>query len=225
MESKTAQSAHYSGTEGEEYFRYQRPQGEFGGMIDARFFQKYIAESDCVVDFGCGGGYLLKSLACGRRIGVEVNPTARLAAEQNGIECHASLSELQGLQADVVISNHALEHVRAPVEILTELGRLMKPKGRLVVRLPIDDWRAQRRIDPDDINHHLYTWTPQLFFNCLTEAGFEKGNIKIGIYTHAWFPGYAKAFKVLPEPIFDLGCRCFAFLRRRRQLVAIASKP
>jgi hypothetical protein len=110
------------------------------------------------------------------------------------------------------------------VEILAELGRLIKPNGLLVLILPIDDWRAQRRINPNDINYHFYTWTPQLLFNCLKEAGFDKNHIRISVYTHAWFPGYMTVYKHFPEFIFDVGCRLFAFLKKRRQLIATATK-
>jgi SAM-dependent methyltransferase len=223
-ESKHVHSAHYLGTQGEEYFRWQRVQGDVGGVITAKSFQNHIREQDCVLDFGCGGGFVLKHLSCGQRIGVEINPAARLTAKQNGIDCYSCLSELNGPIADVVISNHALEHIPSPVETLAEINSLIKPKGLLILKLPIDDWRTQRRINPSDINHHLYTWTPQLLFNCLTEAGFDKSHIQVNIYTHAWFPGYAKAYRVLPETIFDLGCGMFAFLKKRRQLIAIARK-
>jgi SAM-dependent methyltransferase len=96
MESKHVHSTHYLGTEGEEYFRWQGVKGDVWGIIGARNFQRYIREHDCVLDFGCGGGFVLKNLSCGRRIGVEVNPAARQVAKENGIECYSDLSELQG---------------------------------------------------------------------------------------------------------------------------------
>jgi SAM-dependent methyltransferase len=142
VEPKYAHSKHYLGAEGEEYFRWQGGTGEVGGLINARKFKEYINDDDCVLDFGCGGGFLLKNLSCGRRMGVEINPAARQVAKQNGIECYSDLSQVQGQLVDVVISNHALEHVPAPVEVLAELNRLMKPSGLLVLFLPIDDWRT-----------------------------------------------------------------------------------
>ncbi len=224
VKSKCDPSGHYLGTEGESYFRWQQVSGDVGGLINARSFQKYIGEQDCVLDFGCGGGFLLKNLSCGRRLGVEINPATSLVARNNGIECFADLSELPDLLVDVAISNHALEHVPAPVEILAELYRRIKPNGVLVLKLPIDDWRTQCTVNPDDINQHFYTWSPQLLFNCLRAAGFDKRRIRASVYTHAWFPGAMKAYKILPELIFDIGCRSFAILKKRRQLIAIATK-
>jgi ubiquinone/menaquinone biosynthesis C-methylase UbiE len=68
--------------------------------------------------------------------------------------------------ADVVISNHALEHaVRQPIA----LRRLLRPGGCLVLMLPING--CARSGDPTERHqHHLYTWTPLLFGNLLKEA-------------------------------------------------------
>ena len=225
MEPQTAssygQSAHYVGQEGARYFAWQRTNGSVGGSINARNFQNWIKSTDHILDFGCGGGFLAASIACQHRSGIEPNPAAREAARRNGIQCYAELSELPSGSIDVAISNHALEHVPYPIQALSELRRVMKPRGTLVLKLPIDDWRTQRKVDPDDINHHLYTWTPQLLFNCLTEAGFPRDAITISVYVHAWFPGAMGAFKVLPETLVDFGCRLFATLKKRRQLIAI----
>jgi SAM-dependent methyltransferase len=224
MDSSYGKSARYLGDAGEEYFAWQRTSGDTEGRINARSFQQYIEERDSVLDFGCGGGFLLKNIRCARRLGVEINPMAREVARENGTECYASLSELTDVQVDVAISNHALEHVPYPTQALSELRHILKPDGTLVLKLPIDDWRVQQKINPDDINHHLYTWTPQLLFNCLQEAGFDKSQINIGVITHAWFPGAIQVYQryLIPEVIFDFGCRLFAALKRRRQLFAVA---
>lgn len=225
MGTEQSQSARYLGVEGEEYFRWQRTLGSVGAVIDAKTFQKHINQSDCVLDFGCGGGFTLKNLSCGRRLGVEINPAARLVANENGVECFPDLSEVPSGIADVVISNHAIEHVPSPLAVLTDLKRVLKPNGTLVVKLPIDDWRAQRRFDPNDINCHLYTWTPQLLFNCLKVSGFDKDSIEIKVLTNAWFPGFGKAYELLPGFIFDAGCTAFAILKKRRQLIATVRCP
>ena len=146
MKAKYSRSSHYLGKEGQDYLSWQQQSGDLGGILDARTFQKGIAEKDCVIDFGCGGGFLLKNLSCSRRIGIEVNPAACVVAKQNGIECYSDLEKLPNLLADVVISNHALEHVPAPVEILVGLYNLLRSQGRIIVKVPIDDWRTQIRI-------------------------------------------------------------------------------
>ena len=229
MESDYGTSTHYLGEEGQKYFSWQSVQGDTGGRIEARKFQKYIQPDDCVVDFGCGGGYILNNLHCLRRIGVEINPEARKAAVASGLECHESLLELPAEVANVVISNHALEHVPNPIQALKEIKRVLKSPGVLILVLPIDDWRSRsgfagrmgQRYTPADVNHHLFTWTPQLIGNCLVEAGFKPADFHIDVLTHAWFPGAIRAFTALPSGLFDLGCRLYSAFARRRQVIAV----
>jgi SAM-dependent methyltransferase len=217
-------SGHYVGDKGERYFAWQNANAEVGGKLNARTFAHFCEGQGTILDFGCGGGFTLKNISCQRRIGVEINPAARQIAIDNGIECHSDLTEVSSALVDVVISNHALEHVPSPIEALRQLYRTLKAPGTLVVVLPIDDWRTERRFDPSDINHHLYTWTPLLIGNCLVEAGFPPTNLQINIFTHAWFPGYSRAYNLLPAPIFEIACRFYSVLRRRRQIIAVATK-
>jgi len=179
-----------------------------------------VDPDDVVVDFGCGTGAILDRLKARRKIGVEVSEPARLAAAARRIETVRSVSELEREIADVVISNHVLEHTLRPLDELRGLRRILRPGGKLVLWLPLDDWRAQRTIglDPD---HHLYTWTPLLLHNLLVEAGFEVRECRV--VAHAWPPLTTYAMR-LPRPLFDRIAAVWSRLRRRRQLVAVATR-
>jgi SAM-dependent methyltransferase len=194
----------------------------FAGKINRHKFEGLIKRSDAVIDFGCGGGFLLKNLECGRRIGVEINPDAREHAIGLGIECYEDLSEVPDGVADVAISDHALEHVLFPIGVLRMLRRKLKPDGILAVCVPTDNWRHQRVYRRDDRNHHLHTWTVQNFGNMLIESGFEI--IRLGPRTHAWPRRWTvAAYGRLPLPLFDLVCRVYAALSGNgRQVFAIA---
>lgn len=223
--SSKCASRHYTGEAGERYFTWQyKVSGTVGGLLNARSFARYTAgyrtEGSTVLDFGCGSGDLLKYLPCSRKIGVEINAAARLVAAQNGLEVHESLTSVAGACADIVLSNHALEHVPDPLQTLRELKSKLKPHGMLVIRLPVDDWRTQRSYDCHDINHHLYTWTPQLFGNLLMEAGFACDDIRVRVVTDAWPPHYQLLCKLLPGPAFQWCCWLTAVIRKRRQLLA-----
>jgi SAM-dependent methyltransferase len=214
-------SDHYLGVDGERYFAWQNSSARIGGQIEALKFREYIRPSDCVLDFGCAGGFTLKNLQCTRRVGVEINPAARRVAKENGVEVYAATSEVPDFIADVVISNHVLEHVPYPVEALRELRSKLKPAGKFVLVVPLDDWRTQKVYDPTDINHHLHTWTPQLLGNTLQEAGFDPRNLSVRVFTHAWFPGSHGWFGKVPQSMFDGLCWAFAAMVRRRQLISI----
>ena len=82
-----------------DYFDWQRNIGEFGGWANAFKFKDSITERDVVVDFGCGGGFLLNNLECKRRIGIEPNPSA---AEY--------------------VKNFGIKHFNSPADAVNELG-------------------------------------------------------------------------------------------------------
>lgn len=217
-------SDHYLGTKGEEYFSWQGAGGPFAARINERKFVHFVRPGHTVIDFGCGGGFLLARLNCQRRIGIEINPIARRNAEDLGIDCVASADCLEDGVADVVITDHALEHVPFPIGALQELRAKLKPGGVLVVCVPIDNWCIQREYDPNDLHHHLHTWTPQLLGNTLAEAGFEIVSVEARIF--AW-PGRwtVACYGRLPYFIFRMICWIYGCATGRgREIIAVA-KP
>jgi SAM-dependent methyltransferase len=215
-------STHYSGPEGAEYFEYQSEIGRIGAQLNRPKFAPFVQATDVILDFGCGGGYLLAALPGARKIGVEPNPHAREVARSLGLEVHPSLDGLEADSVDVAISNHVLEHSLRPYDDLSALRRVLRPGGRLVLSLPLDDWRSQRDFAPDR-NHHLYTWTARLLAALLREAGFDVRSCEV--QTYAWSLRFARFQHKLPAWAFDALCVLTAILRRRRQLAAVAVRP
>lgn len=216
-------SEHYVGQQGEAYFTWQNSHADTAGCIQARLYSQHLSGSGTLVDFGAGGGGLLNALRADTKIAVEPNPVAREHCRSVfGIRAVEGLEVLADDSADAVISNHCLEHVPHPIAALKEMRRVLKPGGVCVICLPIDDWRVQRTYSPQDINHHLHTWTPLLFGHTLSEAGFTV--VGIGIVTEAWPPGYPTLYAKLPEWLFRIVCQLYSVVRRRRQLLAVARK-
>ncbi|HEX5215391.1 MAG TPA: class I SAM-dependent methyltransferase [Vicinamibacterales bacterium] len=198
-------SDHYLGDKGKEYFSWQDGGALFAGKINAHKFRDLIKPSDTVLDFGCGGGGLLANLSCARKVGVEINPAAREVARSRGIECYAAISDVPDAMADVIVSDHALEHVPFPIAALRELRGKLKSDGVLSICVPIDNWRHQNKYNPDDQNHHLHTWTAQLLGNTLFEAGFQVVSIHSRIF--AWPGGWTvAAYGRLPYALFRAIC-------------------
>ena len=216
-------SDHYLHQKGREYFRavgHDR-YGVLNGQIEAHKVRRLIRPTDTVLDFGCGSGGLLQSLQCARRIGVEINPIALQRSIEGGIECYTDLSDVPDGVADVIISNHALEHVPYPIEALKQIKSKLKPEGILALCVPIDDWRVHKHYKSDDPHHHLHTWTVQLLGNTLAEAGFSVHDGDISVLTHAWPKYYQFWYQRIPLPLFDLLCTGWAILTKRRQLFAV----
>lgn len=215
-------SEHYEGEKGKAYFAYQNKDATIGAQLNKSKFENYIKPTDTVLDFGCGGGWLLAALDCTKKVGVELNENAHNFCKENGIKVFKSIDSVVDNDFDVIISHHCLEHVPYPIEALSSLHKKLKGDGLFVLVVPIDDWRVQRDYTGNDIDHHLYTWTPRLLANTLVEAGYEID--KIEVLTHAWFPRWNVLFGKIPQFAFDTICTFWSILLKRRQLLAVARK-
>jgi SAM-dependent methyltransferase len=214
-------SDRYLGEQGSEYCAGYSLTAPAMAVVRARPFQRFIRDTDTVLDFGCATGEVLEAIRCSRRVGVEVNPAFLSRLQAKGIEAHTSLTEVAPRSIDVAISGHVLEHCLRPLDELTAIRQTLRDGGLLVLVVPIDDWRAQRRYITTDLNHHLYTWTPLLLGNLLSEAGFEID--RVDVVTHATPPrGAYRLWRLLPHWVFDGLCVLCAGLLRRRQLQAVA---
>ena len=211
-------SAHYN----EDYFAYQERIGKFGGWANQTKFQDYVSATDTVLDFGCGGGYLLAGLASAREIGVEPNPAAAEIAAQNGHDVYKNSAEVPDKIADVVISDNAFEHTLYPLIELKTLFEKLRPGGRIVLVVPCENISSAYR--PNDINHHLYSWGPMCLGNLLTEAGFRV--LESRPYIHKWPPFYRSVAAIGGRLGFEIACRIWGRLARRWfQVRAVAERP
>lgn len=208
-----------------DYFEWQRKAvGAFGGWANAPKFSASVKPTDTVVDFGCGGGFLLDNLNCARKIGIEPNPSAAVSVKALGIEHFSSPPEAvaalgEGV-ADVIVSNNALEHTLNPLQELKNLRPLLKDGG--VIRFWVPCEAKSWSYDPTDVNYHLFTWSPQALGNLFNEAGFKVESVKARVTK--WPPMYRTVAK-LGRPIFNLACAVYGrFERSWFQVEIIARK-
>jgi 2-polyprenyl-3-methyl-5-hydroxy-6-metoxy-1,4-benzoquinol methylase len=153
------------------YFQWQGALGTFTGEMEAEKFLHYIRDDHMVMDFGCGGGFLLNAIKCQRKLGVEVNPAARRSASKLGIDTIASITDAPDATFDVVISNHALEHVPSPIDITKSVLAKLKPGGIAVFVVPCE--RYDTAYAPQNVDRHLYTWSPMNLGNLFQASGFN----------------------------------------------------
>ncbi|HVZ48671.1 MAG TPA: class I SAM-dependent methyltransferase [Gemmatimonadaceae bacterium] len=212
----------YRGDAGEEYFAWQAGIGRLGGTLDRWKFEAFVRPTDAVLDFGCGGGFLLDTLACARKVGVELNAAPRRHAASLGIEVHESLASVPDASVDVVISNHALEHVRAPHDVLAECLRVLRPGGRAVVVVPYEGWLMPEPFQPGDVNQHLYAWAPMPFGNLFQSAGFAVDVSEV--LWSAWTPGAWKRWG-WNATLYRWACFVLALRYRAPQLRVVARRP
>jgi len=218
-------SSHYLGEQGKTYFDHHFGENmAFGRMFQTRYFRPFCSEKSVLLDFGCNDGLFLRNLPAKRRIGVEVNRYAleacsKLIAEIGiPIDLHESLETVPENSVDVVISNHVLEHVTNPLEILRQVRRVLRPGGTFILVTPFDDFRSSqyRNWQSCDRDHHLFTWGPLNLGNLVTEAGFEVNESRI--CTSAWSPKFFWIHKLFGLTTFKIACFLFAILRNRREV-------
>jgi SAM-dependent methyltransferase len=198
-----------------QYFQWQRSIGEFSARANLFKFQPHVRPTDRVVDFGCGGAYLLAAIKCADRRGIEVNPIARTEAARIGVTCVAATDELPDEWADVVISNSALEHVEHPLAELRRLLPKIRRGGSIVFCVPHETVAWDYK--PGDVNQHLYTWSPMGLGNLFATAGFEIDHVVAS--RMMWPPWYEPIYNAVGETAFHVICRLYRWTRLALQLL------
>jgi SAM-dependent methyltransferase len=214
---------HYLDDKGKEYFDWQGANGIQQAQYNRHIWQKHIQPTDSVLDFGCGGGFLLSVLDARKKVGVEVNPHAQRQGLQLGHEIYSTIDDVPGT-FDKVISSHALEHVPNPRQAILSLkAKLNSPASRLLILLPLDDWRtpSQKTYTPNNTHMHLYTWTPQLFGNLLETCDLHIYTITL-IY-HSWPPPRIRTMLwKRSQPLFHKAAYVWSILNKQKQILAVA---
>ncbi len=210
------ESDHY----GAKYFEWQKSIGAFGGVANIFKFEEFAGEQRTLLDFGCGGGYLLKNLPARRKLGIEVNTAARKEASlKTGIDTVSSVADVPDGWADVLISNHALEQAQTPYETLVALRSKVKPGGVAVFVVPHEG--PHQEYHPGDVNNHLYTWNPMTLGNLFAAAGFRVDRVEA--LQHQWPPDYEALFARVGEAEFHRACERWARQNGNFQIRIVAT--
>lgn len=139
-----------------------------------------------LLDVGCGSGeWLLAMQQRGWQVeGIDFDENAVKVAAQRGLRVHCNSLEQHGFPDnyfDAVTSNHLIEHVPDPVQLLVECARILKPGGKLVILTPNNtsfshrvfkqNWRG---LEPP---RHLHIFSTPSMRRALAMAGFYKASI------------------------------------------------
>jgi SAM-dependent methyltransferase len=210
-------TAHYRGAAGRHYHEVKRGVPEAAlpwvARLRAAKFQIYVQPGDTVFEYGVGAGWNLAALRAARRVGFDVAGFLRGEVERQGIEFVADTAALPAGLADVVLCHHTLEHVLSPAGALDEMRRLLKPGGRLLLRVPYEKERRYRRFEPAEPNHHLFSWNVQTLANLVTDCGFAVTHAALARYGYDRFAAVWAQRLRLGEPGFRLLRRLLIVVR------------
>ena len=160
--------------------RLQQLRGESAGLSDSndaperkgdRVLFKALVELTVttqvgdLLDIGCGRGQILKLLAtrANRAVGVDIDSDAtRLARAELMLaglpNCSLRSGDMYRLpfgdaEFDTIILDDVIADAKQPVRVLTEAGRVLKPRGRLIVLLAVGEW------SPVELQKQLAAWS------------------------------------------------------------------
>ena len=162
-----------------------------------------------VLDGGCGEGYMSRLLAerGASVVGVDTSASliaaARDHAEARTLQVDYQIANLESLPEpdstfDIIVCNHVLSDVADPASALRELGRVLRPGGRLIAlmlhpcfytahaerdgsgSIPVTTYFSERRVDqpfvvaglqsPAEV--HMNFRPLEFYSQAITEAGF-----------------------------------------------------
>lgn len=143
-----------------------------------------LNNDDIILEFGGGLGNNLFHLAKTHKVFmVEPSDLGRKNAEKFGVKTVSSIPELKKLNSDkfdIVLCRHVLEHVDNPLQTLIDLKALLKPNGELILVLPFE---KKTRPVRNEIDFHLFCWTPRTAVNLLKSAKFEVVKWNYNLFT------------------------------------------
>jgi 2-polyprenyl-3-methyl-5-hydroxy-6-metoxy-1,4-benzoquinol methylase len=125
------------------------------------------------LDIGSSSGALLEEIRANYGsdvVGIEPGDAYRRFSQENGFKVFASLSELsdQEQRFDLVSIMHVLEHLRDPVETLSEIRvNHMTPDGCLLLEVPNAFEHEAFEVA------HLFAFTPASLRETVRQSGFE----------------------------------------------------
>ncbi len=161
-----------------------------------------------ILDIGAGtGDFLLAAKKRGWQVyGAEPNSGARDLASKKGLELDEGTTSFPSHSFDIITMWHVLEHVPDLEEQISELHRLLKPDGLLVIAVPnfksYDAGKYREFWAAYDVPRHLYHFSPSAVDKIFSSAGFlltsQKGLLFDSFYVSLLSEKYASGASNIP---------------------------
>lgn len=111
-------------------------------VLIERFFGRFVAQGDAVLDLGCGYGEFINNVSCAHKVAMDLNPDAKIRLRENVILFEQDCSQrwpLEEASLEVVFTSNFFEDLPSKEALgrtLDEACRCLKPGGRLIAMGP-----------------------------------------------------------------------------------------
>jgi SAM-dependent methyltransferase len=112
--------------------------------LKASFLVRRVPDDAVVLDVGCGGGKMLRTISKHRHRLTLLGCDVKEPTDIHGDFTFAPLDGATGLlpyadsSVDVALLVDVLEHVEHPETVLSEIARILRPSGRLLAFVPME---------------------------------------------------------------------------------------
>jgi SAM-dependent methyltransferase len=112
--------------------------------LKATFVVSRVGDDSTVLDVGCGGGKMLRTINVHRRGVMRLGCDVVVPNDVHGDFVFTPLDGPTGLlpyddaSVDVALLVDVLEHVERPETVLNEIARILRPGGRMLAFIPIE---------------------------------------------------------------------------------------
>ena len=164
-------------TKPEEHFEKNQPEGKRRWSN----LRSYLQPDMRVLEIGSSTGFLLAEIEpdVSSVTGIEPGHLYREYANQRKIKTYAGLSEVCGQCFDLILAYYVVEHLRNPVEFLSQLHDLLNPGGHLAMEVPNVNDALVRFYQLDSFDRfywqkaHYFNYSQRTLTMVLTRAGFS----------------------------------------------------
>jgi SAM-dependent methyltransferase len=131
-------------------------------VVITTFLQKFIKDTDFVIDVGCGYGEFINNIRAGRKIAIDLNAESKsFIGKGTFFKLDAGLKDLKKLkyirnQVDVVFTSNFLEHLPSKKHLdnfLVDIWDTLKPGGKYIILGP--NIRYVPHMYWDYYDHHI----------------------------------------------------------------------
>lgn len=166
---QSAYREHFEAEDHHWWFRGRR------AVVRALLSRTPLPPQPWILDAGCGTGGNLGRYAClGEAWGVDPSPEAVRFCRERGLEniYEASLEQLpfDDGSFDLVIATDVIEHVEGEQRALSELCRVAKPRGAMLLTVPAYMWLWSRE---DENLHHKRRYTRKRLRRAVERSGWK----------------------------------------------------